>query len=172
MNTDTHAKALVPTTAALSHPGLIRIVSDIDDNGALERHLLSRTLTGLSRWQLRQASAVGRALGLLKASTDGGIPSLVLTPAGEALAEVYDTAARWARTHHHPSDVSDFVTRVQATLTLLGSTTAGSKGHALELDYESLDGPRSVLASWVRDHGATLIVQLTGVSQDEMELAA
>lgn len=172
MNTDTHAKALVPTTAALSHPGLIRIVSDIDDNGALERHLLSRTLTGLSRWQLRQASAVGRELGLLKASTDGGIPSLVLTPAGEALAEVYDTAARWARTHHHPSDVSDFVTRVQATLTLLGSTTAGSNGHALEFDFESLHGPRTVLASWVRDHGATLIAQLTGVSQDEMELAA
>ncbi|WP_434596529.1 hypothetical protein [Streptomyces sp. A5-4] len=172
MNADTHDAALVPATAALSHPGLIRIVSDIDDNGPLQRHLLSRTLTGLSRWQLRQASAVGRALGLLKASTVGGIPSLVLTPAGEALAEVYDTAARWARTHHHPSDVSDFVTRVQATLTLLGSAPAGSSGHAPEMDYESLHGLRTALVSWVRDHGATLAAQLAGASQDEVELAA
>ncbi|MFB7781377.1 hypothetical protein ACFC1D_01520 [Streptomyces vinaceus] len=171
MNSDTHAKALVPATAALSHPGLIRIVSDIDDNGPLERHLLSRTLTGLSRWQRRQASAVGRALGLLKASTDGGIPTLVLTPAGEALAEVYDAAARWARTHHHPSDVCDFVTRVQATLALLGSARP-SPGHAPELDYDSLDEPRTALTSWIRDHGATLAAQLTGASRDEMELAA
>ncbi|MFD8978627.1 hypothetical protein [Streptomyces sp. NPDC059564] len=168
---DTHAKALVPATAALSHPGLIRIVSDLDDNGPLERHLLSRTLTGLSRWQRRQASAVGRALGLLQASTDEGIPTLVLTPAGEALAEVYDTAARWARTHHHPSDVSDFVTRVQATLALLGSAQP-LPGHAPELDYDSLDEPRTALTSWIRDHGATLAAQLTGASRDEMELAA
>lgn len=168
---DTHAKALVPATAALSHPGLIRIVSDIDDNGPLERHLLSRTLTGLSRWQRRQASAVGRALGLLQASTDEGVSTLVLTPAGEALAEVYDTAARWARTHHHPSDVSDFVTRVQATLALLGSAQP-LPGYAPELDYDSLDEPRKALTSWIRDHGATLAAQLTGASRDEMELAA
>ncbi|MGP3684563.1 hypothetical protein ACTVZO_07600 [Streptomyces sp. IBSNAI002] len=172
MNTRTHAGALAPATAALSHPGLIRIISEIDDNGPLQRHLLSRTLTGLTRWQLRQASAVGRALGLLEASTDDGNPSLVLTPAGEELAEVYDTAARWARTHHHPSDVSDFVTRVQATLTLVGSGTPGTTSHAPGTDYGSLHGPRTALASWVRDHGSTLAAQLTGASQDEMELAA
>ncbi|MFG2978839.1 hypothetical protein ACGFYY_38360 [Streptomyces sp. NPDC048331] len=171
MNTHTHVSALVPATRALSHPGLIRIVSDIDDNGPLQRHLLSRTLTGLTTWQRRQASAVGRALGLLKASTVEGIPSLVLTPAGEELAEVYDTAARWARTHHHPSDVSDFVTRVQATLALLGSDQP-RPGHAQELDYDSLDEPRAALTSWIRDHGATLAAQLTGASRDAMELAA
>ncbi|AWZ08351.1 MULTISPECIES: hypothetical protein [unclassified Streptomyces] len=171
MSTDTHEAALIPATAALSHPGLIRIISEIDDNGPLHRHLLSRTLTGLSPWQRRQASAVGRALGLLKASSDDGIPSLDLTPAGEALADVYDTAARWARTHHHPSDVSDFVTRVQATLALLGSVQP-RPGHAPELDYESLDEPKTALTSWIRDHGATLATQLTGASRDEMELAA
>ncbi|WP_405421465.1 hypothetical protein [Streptomyces erythrochromogenes] len=172
MNTDTHEGALIPATAALSHPGLIRIISDIDDNGPLERHLLSRTLAGLSRWQLRQASAVGRALGLLQASTDGGNPSLDLTPAGESLAEVYDTAARWARAHHHPSDVSDFVTRVQATLTLLAAAPASATSQAPEIDYESLQEARAALTSWVRDHGATLAAQLTVASQDEMELAA
>lgn len=163
--------ALVPATAALSHPGLIQIISEIDDNGPLHRHLLSRTLTGLSPWQRRQASAVGRALGLLKASSDDGIPSLDLTAAGEALADVYDTAARWARTHHHPNDVSDFVTRVQATLTLLGSTPS-SPGHAAKLDDESLHVPRTALTGWIRDHGGTLAAQLTSGSRDEMELAA
>ncbi|MCY0935932.1 hypothetical protein [Streptomyces sp. H34-S4] len=170
MNTR-NAATLVPATAALLHPGLIRIISEIDDNGPLHRHLLSRTLTGLSPWQRRQASAVGRALGLLAASSDDGIPSLDLTPAGEALAEVYDTAARWARTHHHPSDVSDFVTRVQATLTLLGSAPTGADQDQ-ELDYESLHRPRTALTSWIRAHGATLAAQLTGASRDETELAA
>ncbi|MFJ7589502.1 hypothetical protein ACIQZO_19400 [Streptomyces sp. NPDC097617] len=166
-----NATTLRPATAALSHPGLIRIVTDIDDNGPLHRHLISRTLTGLSTWQRRQASAVGRALGLLEATSEDGIPSLNLTAAGEALAEVYDTTARWARTHHHPSDVSDFVTRVQATLTLL-STDPTSPGHAAELDDESLHEPRTVLTAWIRDHGGTLAAQLTRGSRDEMELAA
>lgn len=167
MNTTT----LLPATTALSHPGLIRIITEIDDNGPLHRHLLSRTLTGLSPWQRRQASAVGRALGLLEATSEDGVPSLALTAAGEALAEVYDTAARWARTHHHPSDVSDFVTRVQATLALLSSAPT-SPGHAAELDGESLQEPRTVLTAWIGDHGGTLAAQLTGSSRDEMELAA
>ncbi|MFD6912370.1 regulator [Streptomyces virginiae] len=161
MNALSDADALARATAALSHPGLVRIISDIDDNGPLQRHLLSRTLTGLPRQQLRHATAAGRALGLLRTRTHGGTPALVLTSAGKELADVYDTAARWARTHHYPCDVSDFVTRVQATLTLLG-TAGGEAPHA----------PQAALASWVRDHAAALGYPLTGTSPDEMQLAA
>ncbi|MEU7601898.1 hypothetical protein [Streptomyces sp. NPDC041003] len=161
MNDRSPMGALVRATTTLSHPGLVRIVSEIDDNGPLQRHLLSQTLTGLSRQQLRHATAAGRALGLLRTRTHGGNPTLVLTPAGTELADVYDTAARWARTHHYPCDVSDFVTRVQATLTLLG--TAGD---------EAPHAPQAALASWVRDHAAALGHPLAGMSPDEMELAA
>ncbi|WP_374777045.1 hypothetical protein OG756_34065 [Streptomyces sp. NBC_01310] len=165
MNAFSDTAALARVTAVLSHPGLIRVISDIDDNGPLQRHLLSRTLTGLSRQQLRHATASGRALGMLRAGTHAGNPALVLTPAGKELADVYETAARWARTHHYPCDVSDFVTRVQATLTLLGEHdgTAGD---------EAPHAPRAALVSWIRDHAAALGHPLAGASPDEMELAA
>ncbi|WP_406346486.1 hypothetical protein OH787_06185 [Streptomyces sp. NBC_01547] len=161
MNALSDTDALARATATLSHPGLVRIISDIDDNGPLQRHLLSRTLTDLSRQQLRHATAAGRALGLLRTRTHGGNPTLVLTPAGKDLADVYDTAARWARTHNYPCDVSDFVTRVQATLTLLGAS-GGEAPHA----------PQAALASWVRDHAAALRYPPVGMSPDVMELAA
>ncbi len=161
MKSPSGTDALARATAALSHPGLVRIVSEIDDNGPLQRHLLSRTLAGLSRQQLRHATAAGRAMGLLRTRTHGGTPTLVLTPAGKELADVYDNAARWARTHQYPCDVSDFVTRVQATLTLLG-TAGGEAPHA----------PQAAVASWVRDHAAAVRFPLAGMSPDEMELAA
>ncbi|WP_406186181.1 hypothetical protein [Streptomyces sp. NBC_01006] len=165
MNAFSDTAALARVTAALSHPGLVRIISDIDDNGPLQRHLLSRTFTGLSRQQLRHATASGRALRLLRAGTHAGNPALVLTPAGKELADVYDTAARWARTHHYPCDVSDFVARVQATLTLLGEYdgTAGD---------EAPHAPQAALVSWIRDHAAAFGHPLAGTSPDEMELAA
>ncbi|GHD79366.1 regulator [Streptomyces goshikiensis] len=161
MNTSPDTIALAQAAAALSHPGLVRIVSDIDDHGPLPRHLLSRTLTGLSRQQLRHATAAGRALGLLRTGKHAGNPAFVLTSPGRELADVYDTAARWARTHQYPCDVSDFVTRVQATLALLGKPST-----------DVPPAPRAALASWVRDHGAALASQLTGTNQDEIELAA
>ncbi|MFC7908303.1 hypothetical protein [Streptomyces nigra] len=103
----------------LTLPGLIRLVTEIDDNGPIShrRGSLQGAFGDLTPGQLRHAIDVARDLGLVHA--DEQVPDRYrLTASGEALAEVYDTAARWARARHFPDASTDFVTRVQHTLQL------------------------------------------------------
>jgi len=103
----------------LTLPGLIRLVTEIDDNGPIShrRGSLQSAFGDLTPGQLRHAIDVARDLGLVHA--DEQAPDRYrLTASGEALAEVYDTAARWARARHFPDTSTDFVTRVQHTLQL------------------------------------------------------
>lgn len=102
---------------ALTLPGLIRLITEIDDNGPIShrRGSLQSAFGDLTPGQLRHAIDVARDLGLVHA--DEQAPDRYrLTRSGEALAEVYDTAARWARARHFPDTGTDFVTRVQHTL--------------------------------------------------------
>jgi DNA-binding HxlR family transcriptional regulator len=112
------AEQVARAAAVLSHPGLIRLVSEIDDHGPVERHMLQRIFADLTRHQIRHAIKTGRDHELIRAGHHAA-PCYLLTDRGTDLAEVYDQAARWARTHNYPAASSDFVTRVQATLTLL-----------------------------------------------------
>ncbi|MFF0551083.1 regulator [Streptomyces sp. NPDC004311] len=169
------ATPLHQAAQALAHAGLIRFISEIDDNGPLQRRMLATTLHGLSRRQLTHATTTGRRLGLLRTGRQGGNACYVLTGAGRDLAEVYDVAARWARAHHYPHPVSDFTTRVQATLTLLaqhpGTTTAdaGPDDEAAR----TLNSVRSALSQWAGDHGDALATDpVPARTQDGMELAA
>ncbi|MGW6742810.1 hypothetical protein ACWGDX_19160 [Streptomyces sp. NPDC055025] len=102
----------------LSHPGLIRLVSEIDDNGPFPGHMLTCTLSGLTRHQIRHAVGTARDHHLVYAE-HAWDSAYLLTEAGEDLAEVYDTLARWARAHNYPANSCDFVTRIQRTLALL-----------------------------------------------------
>ncbi|MEW1632681.1 regulator [Streptomyces sp. NPDC093801] len=155
--TSTSASPMPRFARALAHTGLIRLISEIDDNGRLQRRMLATTLHGLSRRQLTRATTTSRRLGLLRTTSQGGNTCYALTSAGRDLAEVYDTAARWARAHHYPHPVSDFTTRVQSTLTLLAqhpatTDTAGLEGEA----GAGLDAVRAALSQWADDHGADL----------------
>jgi hypothetical protein len=170
MKPSSDTDALAQATAALSHPGLIRITTEIDDNGPLPRHLLSRTLTSLSGQQLRHATKAGRTLGLLRTGTKAGVPSLLLTRGGRELAEIYDMAARWARAHGFPAPATDFVTRVRSTLTLLG--TAGPVEVDDAVRDEGLDALRAAFASWLRDHAAGSARSTPGTVSAGWELAA
>ena len=77
----------------LSLPGLIRLLSEIDDNGPVSRGSLQSTFGDLTRHQLRQAIDTARDLDLVYC--DGPAPARYrLTASGEDLADVYDTAAR------------------------------------------------------------------------------
>ncbi|MFE4018005.1 hypothetical protein ACFXPZ_11410 [Streptomyces sp. NPDC059101] len=107
------------TISAMSLPGLIRLISEIDDNGPVSRGSLGVTFDDLTRHQLRHALDSARDFGVVYADEEAQPARYRLTRSGEDLAEVYDTAARWARTHQYPSPSSDFVTRVQSTLQLL-----------------------------------------------------
>ncbi|MCC0094670.1 regulator [Streptomyces flavotricini] len=175
MNTSrTPATPTSRSADTLAHAGLIRLISEIDDNGPLQRRMLATTLHGLSRRQLTHATTTGRRLGLLRTGRQAGNACYVLTSVGRDLAEVYDIAARWARTYHYPHPVSDFTTRVQATLTLLaqhpGNTAeAGPDDEAAR----TLHSVRAALSQWSGDHGDALVTDpVSARAQDGMELAA
>ncbi|MEU4347070.1 hypothetical protein [Streptomyces sp. NPDC023838] len=176
---------------AMSLPALIRLVTEIDDNGPISRRRgsLQSTFDDLSAPQLRHAIDRARAFGLVYGDEDERV-RYRLTDSGEELAEVYDTAARWARTHQFPNVASDFVTRVQHTLDLLGHAPAlahaaarlgNSYGMVVPggavLDGEAiaaLKGPQNVLATWLKAHAYVLHYTAFGSlrAADEWEPAA
>lgn len=143
--------------SALASPELIRLITEIDDNGTIPSRGLARTLPDLSPHQLRHATAQAHTLGLVRARQ-----GLSLTDSGTQLAEVYDEAARWARAHNYPGVTSTFVTRVQETLLLLGIDDASGRRQERNGEVglgvspaavESLTGPKSVVESWIARHG-------------------
>ncbi|MFJ9085793.1 hypothetical protein ACIRL3_25560 [Streptomyces sp. NPDC102384] len=135
----------------LTLPALIRLVTEIDDNGPIshQKGSLQSAFGDLTPGQLRHAIDVARDLGFVHA--DEQAPDRYrLTASGEALAEVYDTAARWARARHFPDTSSDFVTRVQHTLQL-SSRSPQAPGSSLEPS-----APHQVLAEFLQAYPRVL----------------
>ncbi|MFF4859886.1 hypothetical protein ACFY2N_33965 [Streptomyces rubiginosohelvolus] len=135
----------------LTLPGLIRLITEIDDNGPISHRYgsLQGAFGHLTPGQLRHAIDTARALDLVH--SDETTPDRYrLTESGEALAEVYDTAARWARARQFPATTSDFVTRVQHTLQLRIRDPHPS-GPALEPS-----APRKALADWLQSNPRAL----------------
>ncbi|MCB5163619.1 hypothetical protein LG634_02000 [Streptomyces bambusae] len=90
MNTSrTPASKTSQAADTLAHDGLIRLISEIDDNGPLQRRMLATTLHGLSRRQLTHATTTGRRLGLLRTGRQ-----LAQHPGTTAEAGPDDEAAR------------------------------------------------------------------------------
>ncbi|MFE9407395.1 hypothetical protein ACFYN0_01120 [Streptomyces sp. NPDC006704] len=160
---------------ALSLPGLIRLVTEIDDHGPISHQYgsLQGAFGDLTPGQLRHAINTARDLGLVHA--DEQAPDRYrLTESGEDLAEVYDTAARWARAHQYPSDSSDFVTRVQHTLQLPApdpASEADSDHSGVGTDRPQ---PPNALADWLETHPHVLnqAASRSSRSADETGLAA
>ncbi|CQR61829.1 hypothetical protein [Streptomyces leeuwenhoekii] len=153
-----------PTTAdvqractVLSSPALIRLITEIDDNGPIPPRALSRTLADVPTHHLRHATGQARALGFVQLQPGAG---LGLTTFGAHLADLYDATARWARHHACPAPVSDFTSRIQHTLALLAQTSstrvaesgprpAGDPGPQPKVAAD-LDRPRDLLVQWLR----------------------
>ncbi|MER7720655.1 regulator [Streptomyces flaveolus] len=108
----------------LASRSLLRLVTEIDDNGAIPPRRLAGTLSDLSPHQLRSASDTARTYGLVRVAPGAG---LELTESGRELADLYDALARWARRHSVPSAVCEFSSRVRHVLGLLApSLTPGN----------------------------------------------
>ncbi|MDX2908207.1 regulator [Streptomyces griseiscabiei] len=131
----------------LSSAGLIRLVSEIDDHGAIPPRTLACTLADLTRAQIREAIGHADRLGLLDRSPAG----LGLTPAGRDLADLYDATARWARRHNHPAPLCDFAERIRHTLAVLAETSADPRPTEGEADAE-FGRVQRLLAEWIRTH--------------------
>ncbi|MBE1599918.1 MULTISPECIES: hypothetical protein [Streptomyces] len=166
---------------ALSLPALIRLVTEIDDNGPISRRRgsLQSAFGDLTTHQLRYAIDVARTLGLVHADPYA-TTRYRLTEAGADLAEFYDTAARWSRTHQRPHAVCDFVTRVQHALKLLGlpadaPTRDPADARVLRTEADlALHGLRTALDEWLQTHPQSLpaAAPRSTAAADETELVA
>ncbi|NJQ03362.1 hypothetical protein [Streptomyces zingiberis] len=132
---------------ALSSAGLIRLISEIDDHGAIPPRALACTLNDLTRDQIRQATEEADAFGLLDRSHSG----LGLTPAGADLADLYDATARWARRNNYPAPICDFAGRIRRTFALLGEASADPRPTEGGADAE-LGRVHRLLAEWIHTH--------------------
>ncbi|MFB6554754.1 regulator [Streptomyces sp. NPDC056405] len=169
MTTPFTAAEIRTAVEALTSRSLIRLITEIDDNGAIPPRRLATTLPDLSTHHLRAATETARTHGLVRTAPGVG---LELTPCGEELADVYDAAARWSRRHACPASVCEFTHRVRHVLDLLAPETSGestqgpacpSAAHRPGATPEAeLDGPRALLLQWLVENP-----QLTCLSTSE-----
>jgi DNA-binding HxlR family transcriptional regulator len=160
MNLSLSHQQLQRACTALSSTGLIRLVSEIDDHGAIPPRALARTLTDLTPQQIRRATEQAGALALLDHSRAG----LGLTAAGQSLADVYDAAARWARRHNYPAPSGDFAGRIRHTFALLAELVAAvARPTDSEADVE-LGRVHQLLAEWIHTHHSQQIPGAYGVA--------
>ncbi|MFE6548264.1 regulator [Streptomyces sp. NPDC057746] len=153
----------------LASRSLIRLVTEIDDNGAIPPRRLAATLPDLSSHQLCRATETARTHGLVRAAPSAG---LELTDAGSELADLYDAAARWSRRHAYPSPVCEFSNRVRHVLDLLTPSLAAESADSLarlsaarlpSAEAEAgLARPRALLLQWLAGNP-----QVTRVSEPE-----
>ncbi|MEU0204339.1 MULTISPECIES: regulator [unclassified Streptomyces] len=143
----------------LASRSLIRLVTEIDDNGAIPPRRLAGALPDLSSHQLRRAAETARAHGLVRTGPGAG---LELTELGSELADLYDEAARWARRHAYPAPVCEFSSRIRHVLDLLAPALATERTDGLSgpstarppsADAEAdLARPRTLLIQWLADN--------------------
>ncbi|MEW1616045.1 MULTISPECIES: regulator [unclassified Streptomyces] len=146
----------------LSSPALIRLITEIDDNGPIPPRKLANTLPDLPTHHLRRINHFARVHDLVRAAPGVG---LELTTSGRELADVYDAIARWARHHAYPTRVSDFTSRIRHTLSLVESLPAPDPagGSTRQPGVELVDaepgfepsGPRALLLQWLDAHPQT-----------------
>ncbi|MER8084287.1 regulator [Streptomyces sp. NPDC087532] len=137
--------------AALASADLIRLITEIDDNGPVPPRGLARIFPDLTRRRIRHTIEQVQTLGLVSIRSGVG---LGLTDAGLQLADLYDSTARWARTHNHPSSTCTFITRVRATLQLLTPVqrpVAAPPAGPVEA-VEDLARLRVALDRWIDSH--------------------
>jgi hypothetical protein len=140
----------------LSSPALIRLITEIDDNGAIPPRRLADILPDILPHHLRRTAEAARDHGLVQVAPGVG---LELTEAGRELADFYDATARWARRHAYPTRVCDFTSRLRHTLGLMERSLVayhadGSRRRAIAclpsaVAATDLDRPQALLLQWL-----------------------
>ncbi|MGW2476961.1 regulator [Streptomyces sp. NPDC001665] len=158
MTTTVLTPAVRQAVDLLASRSLIRLVSEIDDNGAIPPRRLAGTLTDLSPHHLRRATDLARAHGLIRIVSSSG---LELTDSGSELADLYDAFARWDR-HHYPRPVCAFTDRVQRVFDLAVPSRMSACSDDLSGRYSerlpsaeaeaNLARPRALLFQWLADN--------------------
>ncbi|QHC18954.1 regulator [Streptomyces sp. GF20] len=152
MNTPLTFAQAQRTVQLLASRPLVRLITEIDDNGAVPPRRLASTLPDLSPHQLRSASATARTHGLVRRAPGAG---LELTSAGTGLADLYDAMARWARRQGGPDSVCEFSSRVQHVLDLLAPSLTAERADDTN---ETLARLRTLLTQWLAANSQTVTV--------------
>ncbi|BDH07190.1 regulator [Streptomyces seoulensis] len=150
---------LRPVISLLASRSLIRLITEIDGNGAIPPRRLTGIFPDVSRHRLRRTTEAARARGLVRITPGTG---LELTETGMELADLYDASARWARHHAYPTPSCDFTSRIRHCLRLLesslGTELSDGPGHphtgllpTAEAE-EDLARPRALLSRWLTAH--------------------
>jgi len=143
----------------LTSRSLIRLVTEIDDSGAIPPRRLAATLPDLASDQLRRATETARSHGLVRTEPGAG---LELTGSGTGLADLYDAVARWGRRHAYPAPVCEFSSRIRHVLDLLAPSLTTERADGLarspaarlpsaEAEVD-LARPRTLLIQWLSDN--------------------
>ncbi|MFI5751116.1 regulator [Streptomyces sp. NPDC051644] len=138
----------------LAARSMVRLVTEIDDNGAIPPRRLANTFPDLSSHQQRSATEAARAHGLIRTAPGTG---LELTDSGAELADLYDVLARWARHHAYPAPVCEFSSRIRHVLDLLAPSLAAQDAEGrpwpsaalLPSTEADLARPRALLIEWL-----------------------
>ncbi|ULR48451.1 regulator [Streptomyces deccanensis] len=138
MTTSFTAAGVRNAVELLASRSLIRLVTEIDENGAIPPRRLAGTLPDLSSRQLRHALETAHAHGLVRTAPGAG---LELTESGSELADLYDAVARWGRRHAYPERDCEFSARICSVLGLLGPSLAAE--HAEGFSRRSAARPPS-----------------------------
>nr|WP_145492083.1 MULTISPECIES: regulator [Streptomyces] len=157
MNTVFTPDEVQRAVGVLASRPLVRLITEIDDNGAIPPRRLAGTLPDLSAHQLRSASEMARAHGLVRIAPGAG---LELTAAGVELADLCDAMARWARRHALPAPVCEFSGRIQYVLDLVAPSLTTERADGAEAALARL---RTLLIQWLADNP-----QVARVSEPEM----
>ncbi|WP_217199861.1 regulator [Streptomyces buecherae] len=144
-------------TELLASRPVIRLVTEIDDNGAIPARRLAATFPDLAWHHLRRAIEMARAHGLVRTTPGAG---LNLTVAGSELADLYDAFARWSRLHTSPAPSAEFSTRIRYVLGLLTPSlrTERAEGPSSAMHLPSAEAEadlaalRALLLQWLADN--------------------
>ncbi|MFI5804409.1 hypothetical protein [Streptomyces sp. NPDC051561] len=96
----------------------VRIISELDDNGPIPQGAMNAVFSPFIHYPVHNVLRALRTRGLVTFDKQNE-HRLTLTEAGRALGDVFDSLARWARTHQYPAEHADFATRVKSALVLL-----------------------------------------------------
>lgn len=148
------------TVDLLAARSMVRLITEIDDNGAIPPRRLANTLPDLSSHQQRSAIEAARAHGLVRTVPGAG---LELTDSGAELADLYDAMARWARRHAYPAPVCEFSSRIRHVLDLLAPSLAAQNADGppwpsatrLPSSEADLARPRALLIEWLASNTQT-----------------
>ncbi|MEW2620909.1 regulator [Streptomyces sp. NPDC048106] len=154
MNSPFTAAEVRHAVELLASRPLVRLVTEIDDNGAIPPRRLAGILPDLSTHQLGSASGMARAHGLIRTAPGTG---LELTEPGTELADVYDAMARWARRHAVPAPVCEFSSRIRHVLGLLAPSltterVGGPSPRTGDKAEAGLAHCRMLLSQWLADN--------------------